>query len=70
MSDKTSDIRTASGAMRRFRVLAFNGDHIAIAGDCDSWQEAVDLRRMNEDRLDRDDQTWFDIVPLLETEAQ
>jgi len=57
---------TASGNPRRFRVLAINGGHIAIAGDCDSWQEAVDLRRMNEDRLDREDQTWFDIVPLVE----
>lgn len=57
---------TSSGRLRKFRVLAINGDHIAIAGDCHSWQEAVDLRRMNEERLDREDQTWFDITPLFE----
>ena len=55
-----------SGQLRRFRVLAINGGHIAIAGDYASWQEAVDARREWADNLDRDDQTWFDIVPLLE----
>lgn len=62
--------KATSGRLRQFRVLAINGDHIAIAGDCGSWQEAVDLRRMNEGRLDREDQTWFDIVPLFEVVAR
>ena len=61
---------TSTGKFRQFRVLAINGGHIAIAGDYDSRQEAVDARREKEQQLDRDDPTWFDIVPLLEAEAR
>jgi len=66
----TEQPRTASGSLRRFRVLAINGDHIAIAGDYASWQEAVDARREHEAQLDRDDPTWFDISPLIESEPR
>jgi hypothetical protein len=61
---------TPSGNRRQFRVLAINGDHIAIAGDYPSWQDAVDARREKQELLDRNDPTWFDIVPLLEAEAR
>jgi hypothetical protein len=55
--------------MKLFRVFAYNGDHIAICGDFETAQEAKDFRLQLEDRKDREDQTWFDVVPLMESLA-
>lgn len=55
----------------RFRLLALNGEHVAIVGDYKTREEAADVRREYERCLPyRNDGTWFDIVRLPDADAR